>query len=168
MVATRSGGFPARLMLATALAVFWCCRTAAEPTRRKGDKRVQATLSPCAAPRFRTSTGIRACLHKEQGASLPGCRGFISPGAHRPRRAAAERQMAGLAQSPSPYGRRCWWQGTLPADREAQFLRLRERIEHMHLLFSMRRRVLKGRSAPHLFETHWEMIGSICRHRAKS
>ena len=58
--------------------------------------------------------------------------------------------------------------GTLPADREAQFLRLRERIEHIASTIFDEKAVLKGRSAPHLFETHWEMIGSICRHRAKS
>ena len=79
MVATRSGDFQLGLMLAARLR-SWCCRRQQMPTRRKGDKRVQATRFACAAPRFRTSTGSEpACTGTRRslvlaagGSSAPG------------------------------------------------------------------------------------------------
>jgi hypothetical protein len=68
MFAIRSGNFQLSLMLATALAVL---------------------VLPMAAEAY-TPEGRQACtgdafrLHRNKAQLSPGCREFISPGAHRP------------------------------------------------------------------------------------
>jgi hypothetical protein len=73
MVATRPGDFQFGLMLATALAVL-VLPSAAEAYTPEGQQ-------ACTGDAFR----VRACLHRNKAQLSPGCRGFISPGAHRPR-----------------------------------------------------------------------------------
>ena len=83
MVEIRSGNFQFGLMLATALAVsLWpAAGHAYTPEGRQA----------CTGDAFRLCSAeipnvdrVRACLHRNKAQLSPGCRGFISPGAHRP------------------------------------------------------------------------------------
>jgi hypothetical protein len=83
MFAIRSGNFQLSLMLATALAVsVWpAAGHAYTPEGRQA----------CTGDAFRLCSAeipdverVRACLHRNKAQLSPGCRRFISPGAHRP------------------------------------------------------------------------------------
>ena len=83
MFAIRSGNFQLSLMLATALAVsVWpAVGHAYTPEGRQA----------CTGDAFRLCSAeipdverVRACLHRNKAQLSPGCRRFISPGAHRP------------------------------------------------------------------------------------
>jgi hypothetical protein len=80
MVAIRSGDFQLGLMLATALAVL-VLPTAAEAYTPEGQQADAFRLCSAEIPNV---DRVRACLHRNKAQLSPGCRGFISPGVHRP------------------------------------------------------------------------------------
>ena len=83
MVATRSGDFQLGLMLATALAVL-VLPTAAEAYTPEGRQACTGDAFRLCSAEIPSVDRVRACLHRNKAQLSPGCRGFISPGAHRP------------------------------------------------------------------------------------
>ena len=77
MVATRSG-----LMLA-ALAVL-VLPSAAEAYTPEGRQACTGDAFRLCIAEIPNVDRVRACLHRNKAQLSPGCRGFISPGAHRP------------------------------------------------------------------------------------
>jgi hypothetical protein len=82
MVATRSGDFQLGLMLA-ALAVL-VLPTAAEAYTPEGRQACTGDAFRLCIAEIPNVDRVRACLHRNKAQLSPGCRGFISPGAHRP------------------------------------------------------------------------------------
>ena len=91
MVAIRSGDFQRGLMLATAFAVL-VLSTEAEAYTPEGRQACTGEAFRLCSAEIPSVDRVRACLHRNKAQLSPGCRGFISPGAHGRRRAAAERQ----------------------------------------------------------------------------
>jgi hypothetical protein len=83
MVATRSWDFQLGLMLATALAVL-VLPTAAEAYTPEGRQACTGHAFRLCSAEIPSVDRVRACLHRNKAQLSPGCRGFISPGAHRP------------------------------------------------------------------------------------
>jgi len=83
MVATRSGDFQLGLMLATALAVL-VLPMAAEAYTPEGRQACTGDAFRLCSAEIPSVDRVRACLHRNKAQLSPGCRGFISPGAHRP------------------------------------------------------------------------------------
>ena len=82
MVATRSGDFQHGLMLA-ALAVL-VLPTAAEAYTPEGRQACTGDAFRLCSAEIPNVDRVRACLHRNKAQLSPGCRGFISPGAHQP------------------------------------------------------------------------------------
>src|SRR5258707_845471 len=83
MVAIRSGDFQRGLMLATAFAVL-VLPTEAEAYTPEGRKACTGDAFRLCSAEIPNVDRVRACLHRNKAQLSPGCRGFISPGAHRP------------------------------------------------------------------------------------
>jgi hypothetical protein len=83
MVATRSRDFELGLMLAAALAVL-VLPTAAEAYTPEGQQACTGDAFRLCIAEIPNVDRVRACLHRNKAQLSPGCRGFISPGAHRP------------------------------------------------------------------------------------
>ena len=83
MVVTRSGDFHLGLMLATALAVL-VLPMAAEAYTPEGRQACTGDAFRLCSAEIPSVDRVRACLHRNKAQLSPGCRGFISPGAHRP------------------------------------------------------------------------------------
>jgi hypothetical protein len=84
MVATRSKDFQLGLMLATALAVL-VLPSAAEAYTPEGQQACTGDAFRLCSAEIPNVDRVRACLHRNKAQLSTGCRGFISPGAHRPR-----------------------------------------------------------------------------------
>jgi hypothetical protein len=84
MVATRSGDFQLGLMLATALAVLML-PMAAEAYTPEGQQACTGDAFRLCSAEIPNVDRVRACLHRNKAQLSTGCRGFIGPGAHRPR-----------------------------------------------------------------------------------
>ena len=84
-VVTRSGDLQLGLMLATALAVL-VLPTAAEAYTPEGQQACTGDAFRLCIAEIPNVDRVRACLHRNKAQLSPGCRGFISPGAHRPAR----------------------------------------------------------------------------------
>jgi hypothetical protein len=82
MVATRSGDFQLGLTLATALAVL--VPMAAEAYTPEGQQARTGDAFRLCIAEIPNVDRVRACLHRNKAQLSPGCRRFISPGAHRP------------------------------------------------------------------------------------
>jgi hypothetical protein len=83
MVVTRSGDFHLGLMLATALAVL-VLPMAAEAYTPEGRQACTGDAFRLCSAEIPSVDRVRACLHRNKVQLSPGCRGFISPGTHRP------------------------------------------------------------------------------------
>jgi len=83
MVAIRSGDFQRGLMLATAFAVL-VLPTEAEAYTPEGRQACTGDAFRLCSAEIPNVDRVRACLHRNKAQLSPGCRGFISPGAHRP------------------------------------------------------------------------------------
>jgi len=84
MFAIRSGNFQLCLMLATALAAL-VLPMAAEAYTPEGRQACTGDAFRLCSAEIPNVDRVRACLHRNKAQLSPGCRGFISPGAHRPR-----------------------------------------------------------------------------------
>jgi hypothetical protein len=84
MVAIRPRDFQLGLMLTTALAVL-VLPTAAEAYTPEGQRACTGDAFRLCSAEIPNVDRVRACLHRNKAQLSPGCRGFISPGAHRPR-----------------------------------------------------------------------------------
>jgi hypothetical protein len=84
MFAIRSGNFQLGLMLATALAILML-PTAAEAYTAEGRQACTGDAFRLCSAEIPDVDRVRACLHRNKAQLSAGCRGFISPGAHRPR-----------------------------------------------------------------------------------
>ena len=71
-------------LLATALAVL-VLPTAAEAYTPEGQQACTGDAFRLCSAEIPNVDRVRACLHRNKAQLSPGCRGFISPGAHRPR-----------------------------------------------------------------------------------
>jgi hypothetical protein len=83
MFAIRSGNFQISLMLATAVAVL-VLQTAAEAYTPEGQQACTGDAFRLCSAEIPNVDRVRACLHRNKAQLSPGCRGFISAGAHRP------------------------------------------------------------------------------------
>jgi hypothetical protein len=83
MVATRSRDFQLGLMLATAFAVL-VLPTTAEAYTPEGQQACTGDAFRLCSAEIPNVDRVRACLHRNKAQLSPGCRRFISPGAHRP------------------------------------------------------------------------------------
>ena len=83
MFAIRSGNFQLCLMLAMALAPF-VLPMAAEAYTPEGRQACTGDAFRLCSAEIPNVDRVRACLHRNKAQLSPGCRGFISPGAHRP------------------------------------------------------------------------------------
>jgi hypothetical protein len=79
----RSGNFQLSLMLATALAVLVLPMAAGAYTPEGRQACTGDAFRLCSAE-IPNVDRVRACLHRNKAQLSPGCRGFISPGAHQP------------------------------------------------------------------------------------
>jgi hypothetical protein len=80
----RPRNFQLGLMLATALAVL-VLPTAAEAYTPEGRQACTGDAFRLCSAEIPNVDRVRACLHRNKTQLSPGCRGFISPRAHRPR-----------------------------------------------------------------------------------
>jgi hypothetical protein len=83
MFAIRSGNLQISLMLATAVAVL-VLPTAAEAYTPEGQQACTGDAFRLCSAEMPSVDRVRACLHRNKAELSPGCRGFISPAAHRP------------------------------------------------------------------------------------
>jgi hypothetical protein len=83
MFAVRSWNFQLSLMLATALAVL-VLPMAAEAYTPEGRQACTGDAFRLCSAEIPNVDRVRACLHRNKAQLSPGCRGFISPGAHQP------------------------------------------------------------------------------------
>ena len=83
MFAIRSGNFQLSWMLATALAVL-VLPSAAEAYTPEGRQACTGDAFRLCSAEIPNVDRVRACLHRNKAQLSPGCRRFISPGAHRP------------------------------------------------------------------------------------
>ena len=77
------GDFQRGLMLATAFAVL-VLPTEAEAYTPEGRQACTGDAFRLCSAEIPSVDRVRACLHRNKAQLSPGCRGFISPGAHRP------------------------------------------------------------------------------------
>jgi hypothetical protein len=83
MFAIRSWNFQLGLMLATALVVsVW--PAAGHAYTAEGQQACTGDAFRLCSAEIPSVDRVRACLHRNKAQLSPGCRGFISPGAHRP------------------------------------------------------------------------------------
>ena len=71
------------IRLATAFAVL-VLSTEAEAYTPEGRQACTGDAFRLCSAEIPNVDGVRACLHRNKAQLSPGCRGFISPGAHRP------------------------------------------------------------------------------------
>src|SRR5260221_12679456 len=83
MVAIRSGDCQRGLTLATAFAVL-VLPTEAEAYTPEGRQACTGDAFRLCSAEIPNVDRVRACLHRNKAQLSPGCRRFISPGAHRP------------------------------------------------------------------------------------
>ena len=83
MFAIRTGNFQLSLVLAMALAVL-VLPMAAEAYTPEGRQACTGDAFRLCSSEIPNVERVRACLHRNKAQLSPGCRGFISPRAHRP------------------------------------------------------------------------------------